>query len=236
MFHPVTLKRGSTWLIHEADAPVPVDDWLFEAEELSARGLLTGTSQGRRSAWFFRHAGIALVLRHYWRGGMVARLTPDVHGWCGVRRSRPYRELRMLHQLRESGLPAPEPVACRLVRQGITYRGDIITVIIPDSETFARRIMDGDTDRDDWHSIGRTIRRFHDQGAHHADLNVRNILLDRDRRAWLIDWDLGEWRRNSACWKRDSLDRLRRSLSREPALEAAARNHWDALMAGYTSL
>lgn len=233
MSHPVTLKHGSSWLILDADTPVPIENWLFDPDELAARSLLVGASQGRRSAWFFQHAGMSLVLRHYWRGGMVARLTADVHAWCGLRRSRPYRELIMLRRLRKAGLPVPQPVACRLVRRGLWYRGDLITVTIPESTTFAQHIFDGETHRDDWATVGRTIRRFHDFGASHADLNVRNILLDRQRKAWLIDWDQGGWRDPKGRWKQQNIDRLRRSLSREPQLEAAARQHWDALTDAY---
>ncbi|MEX0732333.1 MAG: 3-deoxy-D-manno-octulosonic acid kinase [Aquisalimonadaceae bacterium] len=235
MFHPVTLKRGSTWLIHDAAPPVPIEDWLFDAEELAARGMIAGCSQGRRSAWFFHHAGMPLILRHYWRGGMVARLTADVHGWQGLRRTRPYRELEMLHALCAADLPAPRPVACRLIRRGLFYRGDIITVTIADSHTFAQHIMDGGLTREDWQAVGRTIRRFHDHGAHHSDLNVRNILLDTQRRVWLIDWDQGRLRGTRGSWRQDSMDRLRRSLSRESTLEQAALRHWDALSAAYRS-
>lgn len=235
MSHPVTLKHGSSWLIRDAETTIPIENWLFDPDELAARGLLVGTSQGRRSAWFFQHAGMPLVLRHYWRGGMVARLTADVHGWWGLRRSRPYRELIMLRQLREAGLPAPQPIACRLLRRGPLYRGDLITVIIPDSNTFAQHIMNGEVYRQDWETVGRTIRRFHDQGASHADLNVRNILLDSQRKAWLIDWDQGGWRNPNGRWRQQSMDRLRRSLSREPLLETAALEHWGALDAAYRS-
>jgi len=232
MSHPVTLKNGSHWLIHDPDTPFRIEDWLFDPDQLQARNLLSGVSQGRRSAWFFSHADMPLVLRHYWRGGMVARLTADVHGWNGLKRSRPYRELNMLRQLREAGLPAPRPVACRLIRSGPFYRGDIITGMIPGSDTFAQRIRNNELTSSDWRNVGRMIRRFHEHGACHADLNVRNILLDTDGRPWLIDWDQSSWRK-PGNWRRETMERLRRSLSREADLESQAEVHWPALLGAY---
>lgn len=175
---------------------------------------------------------MALVLRHYWRGGMVARLSEDVYLWAGLGHSRPYHELALLAELHAQGLPVPEPVAARVERRGPGYRGDLLTRRIPGAEPFAGRIASGRADAALWRRVGAVIARFHAAGARHADLNVRNILLNHADDVWLIDWDRGRLGPPHQGAERQ-LARLRRSLSREPELEAAAAAGWVELLAGY---
>lgn len=232
MRHLHVHQRGRTYLISPPAWPEPPPEWLFDPDGLRARGLLQGSGSGRRPAWFLEQGGTALVLRHYWRGGMVARLSADVYLWTGLRRSRPYRELLLLAELHGRGLPVPEPVAARVRRQGPGYRGDLLTRRIPGAEPLAARIAEGGAPHGLWHAVGATLARFHAAGARHADLNVRNILLDPADGVWLIDWDQGRIGTPHEDADRQ-LARLRRSLSREPDLEAAAGAGWEALLEGY---
>jgi 3-deoxy-D-manno-octulosonic acid kinase len=73
-----------------------------------------------------------------------------------------------------------------------------------------------------WGAIGAAIAACHRHGAHHADLNANNILLDREDRPWLIDWDRGRIEAAGA-WQARVLDRLQRSLAKECATVPAAR-------------
>ena len=66
---------------------------------------------------------------------------------------------------------------------------------------------------DAWAAIGRCIRRFHDYGLCHADLNAHNILLRGDREVFLIDFDRCA-RRQPGMWRDANLARLRRSLDK----------------------
>ena len=63
-----------------------------------------------------------------------------------------------------------------------------------------------------WQAIGRCIKRFHQQGIYHADLNAHNILL-RDAEVFLIDFDKGE-QRPAGRWCQANLKRLLRSLTK----------------------
>ncbi len=206
--------------------------WLFDPDALAERGVLTGTSPGRRSAWYFRHADRSMVLRHYWRGGMVARISPDVYLWAGLRRARPVREWQLLQAMRDHELPVPRPVAARVDRRTLCYRGDLVTLTIPRAQTFDSVICQGLDDAALWKAVGETIRRFHAAGFHHADLNVRNILVDQGGTVWLIDWDRGS-RQAPGRWWRSNLKRLRRSLDKQPLLAERAGRHWDDLRLAY---
>ena len=92
-------------------------------------------------------------------------------------------------------------------------------------------------------TVGATIGRFHRSHIYHADLNARNILLQKMPRSaelnvYLIDFDRGRVRRSGRLWQRANLQRLKRSL------EKFASNHpgffyeqadWASLMAGYSA-
>jgi len=234
MSHNDTQRDGGTSILRNRGIKAELPGWLFEPDQLRARDQLQGTSNGRRQAWFVRHAGLDLVLRHYWRGGMVAVLNPDVYIRSPLTLSRPFREYRLLERLRERDLPVPEPIAARVQSvAGLAYRGDLLTRAIPAATSFADRIHAGEDAVWLWERIGATVASFHGVGAIHADLNVRNILIDDDGRVWLIDWDRGWFARGARRAAQATLTRLRRSLSREPALEARANAAWPALQRGY---
>ncbi len=85
-----------------------------------------------------------------------------------------------------------------------------------------------------WISIGRCIRRFHDFGVCHADLNAHNVLLSEDS-VYLVDFDRCELRR-AGLWRDANLVRLRRSLEKVtyglPA-ERFSEADWHGLLNGY---
>ena len=221
-------------VIHDADRVDPLPDWLFAPEALDRRSLIDTTGHGRRQVWFFRFAGMSLVLRHYWRGGAIARLSDDAYLWTGLARSRPFREYRLLAELHALGLPVPRPLAARVQVSGLTYQGDLITAAVPQAAPFDDILRGGQVVDDRlWHRVGCLIGRFHAVGACHADLNVRNILVDRTGHPWLIDWDRGRLRHPDWRWQNARLARLRHSLRRQPDLDRAARAGWPALLAGH---
>jgi 3-deoxy-D-manno-octulosonic acid kinase len=61
--------------------------------------------------------------------------------------------------------------------------------------------------------VGRCLRRFHDAGVQHADLNSDNIMLDGDGGTWVLDFDRGRLR-EPGSWRERVLDRLARSLAK----------------------
>ena len=64
-----------------------------------------------------------------------------------------------------------------------------------------------------WAAIGRCLRRFHDAGVQHADLNAQNIMLGAQGEVWVLDFDRGRLREPGA-WRERVLDRLARSLAK----------------------
>ena len=58
---------------------------------------------GRGTVAFVRDGERRWVLRHYRRGGLVARLLDDRYLWTGADRTRAFREWRLLRELRAAG-------------------------------------------------------------------------------------------------------------------------------------
>jgi 3-deoxy-D-manno-octulosonic acid kinase len=215
-------QDGSGILIHDADLARAPEPWMFDPEALRERGLSLGLGDdGRGQVLFFDPpmpgAGGQWVLRHYLRGGSVARILGDRYLWTGLRRSRPWREFALIAAMRDEGLSVPRPVAARLQRTGPWYRADLVTQRIPDARSLDARLREGPLAVGGWHRIGACIRRFHDAGCCHADLNSRNILVDVCDRVWLLDWDRGR-RRPQGSWREANLARLHRDLGKRLGL------------------
>jgi 3-deoxy-D-manno-octulosonic acid kinase len=227
---------------------------LFDTAYWRAAGALTPADRGRGGAWFLRPAMVGSidasagepeewVLRHYKRGGLVARWNPDRYLWTGEEATRPFRELRMTYALQAAGLPVPVPVAARYQRAGLHYRADLLTVRIPGVKTLSARLAEWPVAV--WTAVGSCLRRLHAAGAWHADLNAHNVLVGLPDGAppsvHVIDWDRGRLQAGplGAGPARGNLLRLQRSLHKL-ALEAGWRSAesaaaWAALEAAYAA-
>jgi len=188
---------------------------------------------GRGAAWMLKHGKDEWVLRHYRRGGLPGRFVRDRYLWIGLDVSRPWWEWHLLDSLYKEGLPVPQAVAARVQRRGLLYKGDLITRRIPAAHNLAERLAAGGDIP--WNAVGRCLRRFHEAGVCHADLNANNILLDRAGQVYLIDFDRGTRRREGA-WRGANLARLKRSLEKLSDEDAFNVKAWSALLEGYGRL
>lgn len=166
---------------------------------------------GRGSAWFVDAPFGQLVLRHYLRGGVVAKLSRDRYLWQGANRTRSFAEFRLMRTLLEKKLPVPQPLAAFYMRQGLTYRAAIVMERLEGVRSLADRALVAGRGAP-WEEAGRLIARFHRAGLDHADLNAHNILFDAGGRGWLIDFDRGVIRIPATRWRERNLKRLLRSL------------------------
>jgi len=208
----------------------------FDAAHWAAQGGSEPHAGGRGGVAFVYTPAGACVLRHYHRGGLAARVSSDKYLWTGARRTRAFREFRLLDHLAASGLPVPAPVAARYTRNGMSYLADLIVRRIPAVETLAERLARGALDAALAERVGTTIARFHGVGACHADLNAHNILIGERDAVSLIDFDRGSLRKPALGWQQANLARLRRSLDKLGAQKRIADfdvRFWHPLLAAY---
>lgn len=168
-------------------------------------------SGGRGAAWRVDAPIGPLVLRHYLRGGLIARLSRDRFVWRSQSTVRSVAEFRLMQRLRALGLSAPQPVAASYQRQGGRYRAAILMRRIERAQSLGELLRGGDPP---WQASGRLIAAFHCAGLDHADLNAHNILFDGERRGWMIDFDKSVIREPAWAWRQANLQRLRRSLDK----------------------
>lgn len=207
----------------------------FDPQHWESRGEIEGHARGRAAAHYINSDGRRFVLRHYRRGGLMAHVSRDRYFWQGEEVSRPFAEWQLTYRLHRAGLPVPAPLAARYQHDGLTYTGDIITERLATVGSLAECLATGALSILTWISIGRCIRRFHDLGVCHADLNAHNLLLNEDAKVYLIDFDRCQLRREG-LWRDANLVRLRRSLEKVTyslPRERFAEADWHGLLDGY---
>jgi len=208
----------------------------FNIQHWIAQGQSPASAQGRGSTYFISVNHNHIALRHYQRGGLIRHFLFDQYLWLGLRDTRAWKEIHVLDFIIEKGLPAPQPVAIRILRQGAFYTADIMTLVIEQSSTLADQLRQSRLSQDQWRNIGWTIKRFHDAGVDHADLNANNILIDRENAVYLIDFDRARIRNRPGSWATSNLKRLHRSLNKLSLYESRFyydENDWTACLTGY---
>lgn len=213
------------------------DEAMFEPFYWQDRDAVIGTAGGRGRVLYVRAGDEQWVLRHYHRGGMMTPALGDLYLWTGARNTRAMREFSLLAELYGEGLPVPRPVAARYRREGLFYRGDLITARIPDARSLAAIVEREMPPDSTWRAIGACIRRFHDAGVFHADLNAHNIVIDGGGAIFLVDFDRGR-RRRGGPWRSANLRRLNRSLNKigvSLAVPDFEQKQWRALNEGYAA-
>lgn len=233
--NPRAHKLNSQIIVYDADSIARVNTRLFDEEAWKQSGKLVGTAKGRGTALFLETDFGPVVLRRYLRGGWAARFSQDRYLFTGYQRSRPVAEFKILLKLWSMDLPVPQPLAAQCVKGGLFYTGSLMTRRIENVEPFAERLLDEPGTHSLWSAVGRCIRRFHDSGVVHADLNARNILIDDNDRIYLIDFDRAKIMMGAQNQFESNLNRLQRSLRKlwPEGHSESLQKGWANLLAAY---
>jgi 3-deoxy-D-manno-octulosonic acid kinase len=237
-------QQGNIYCCYNANA---IDHFLPEmlnSQYWQDQNSITGSAQGRGTTWFVQYDDISVklsgkqhwVLRHYFRGGFIGKIIKDKYFFTGQKNTRAACEFQLLNILQTLALPAPKPIAYRVTKSGPFYQADLLSSRIEDAQDLVAILSTGELAEQVWVEIGRVIRRFHDAGIYHHDLNSHNILLDEKDKVWLIDFDRGEQRAVSSQWQQANMARLLRSFEKEKAKLPNfywQKSDWQLLLEGY---
>lgn len=155
-----------------------------------------------------------MVVRRSMRGGALAALNTDLF----LPPTRGLRELIAAIRLRAVGVPTPEVAAFVSYPAGaILRRSDVITreVAGDDLGSLLTASMSADRRAAALAATTTLVAALSKAGAHHPDLNLRNILVDRTEanRAWVLDVDRIRFHvPGDPMVVRANADRLERSL------------------------
>lgn len=201
-----------------------------------AGGTALATGSGRGQALLIQQNGHGYVLRHYRRGGLMARLSDDRFWRAAPHDSRAMREFTLLRLMRSWQLPVPEPIAASHRPRGLLfYEADILVGLIPDSANVVQWLQRRALTAAEWKALGHAVRRLHERQVFHSDLNAHNLLLDGAGQAWVVDFDKCAVRPDHD-WKPRNLDRLLRSLRKEAGRVTPyhwTEADWAHLLSGY---
>jgi 3-deoxy-D-manno-octulosonic acid kinase len=131
------------------------------------------------------------VFRKYRRGGLLRFLNADLF----YGRRRPFDELAVTLAAAQAGIPVADALAAASLQVwGPLYRHYLVTRELTECLDLPAWLQFGPAGKDAeglTRSLADLVRRMHDSGLYHADLNLKNILVNRDdaRRLFIIDWD-----------------------------------------------
>ncbi len=192
---------------------------------------------GRGANWFVDNDDDSFVLRHFRRGGAVAKILGNKYWFRSEEATRSFAEFNLLLDLRKQQLPVPEPIAAGYCKTGPWYTAQLLTRRIPDSQSWSANLAEHAGSNALWSSIGRTIGQLHRARVDHADLNAHNILVDGAGSIFIIDFDKSFKRASvQGEWCQANLARLQRSLHKiYPEGAQAIDSGWQRLLQAYES-
>ena len=216
-------KKGKVFLLLKDRYQEPLLKAGIEDIEtyLSRRKQESRTVSGRRA-----HLSVPIgneermIVRHYSHGGLLGFLTRDLY-WLG---SRSFRELALTEEIRARGIPT---ICCiGAIHQPVFpffYRAYLLTRELPRARNLVEYLSEAgplahreslSLKRKILRDAGLMLRRFHDAGFFHADLQLKNLMVV-DGQVNLIDFDRS-YRKQSLSQKErmDNLLRLNRSADK----------------------
>jgi 3-deoxy-D-manno-octulosonic acid kinase len=240
-----TCQQDKSYCLYNSQEINPFTADMLDVSYWQNEKAITGSAQGRGTTWFVKHADKSSkqtkhwVLRHYYRGGLIGKIIHDSYWFTSQKYTRAAREFALLGYMKTLALPAPKPVAYRVIRHGLFYCADLLSSRIEHAQDLVALLSKQTLSTALWKKIGITIKRFHDNNIYHHDLNAHNILIDTSDNVYLIDFDQGEVRKNNqASWQQANMDRLQRSFLKEQNKLPTfywQHDNWQRLLEGYLS-
>ncbi len=165
-------------------------------------------------------AGMRMVVRKYFHGGLLRFLNRDLF----LLGARSFEELSLTEEIRSSGIPTIKPIgAIHQTEVYPSYRAYLLSLEVPHAKNMVQYFQENGPNfsrekllhkRKTIRAAGLLLRRFHQAGFYHNDLQLKNLLVDEDQ-VLLIDFDRSYRKKRLSIKERvNNLLRLNRSAEK----------------------
>ena len=229
-----TLEQNKHYIIFD-DSLISDDiERCFDAQCWQKKGKVTGSATGRGTTWFVQLDTIQAALRHYRRGGLFGKIVSDYYFFTGWENTRSIAEFHLLKKLKDLDVNVPRPIAARVMKTNCCYQADLLSEKIPNAQDLVAVLQQRQLNESEYQAIAIQIKKMHQAQVNHTDLNIHNILLDSDGKAWIIDFDKC-YQQQGEAWKEANLQRLLRSFNKELNKRQIkwTQNDWKSLFNAY---
>ena len=191
--------------------------------------LRAGLAGGRGKIAFVETRERRLHLKQLRRGGALRKMWRD--RFPG--RERLLANLETPARAIAAGVATPPAVALLLLPGPPGFYRGFLAVEALEAEDLASRWVRGAATEEDWRAAMGVIRSLHEAGIEHPDLNLGNIMIDDDGKAWVIDLDKARCHEKALDADRCEAARRRfersyRKVARQQGVEATDRD-WQQL-------
>ncbi len=167
-------RGGATLVVRSALADALLEAGIEDPEALVARSPAALVGRGRLAR--IDLPGGRAIVRPMLRGGLLGKLVRRV----SFDRRRALAELRVSVEAAARGALVLDVLAAVTRPSGLGWRHGLVTREVEGALDLAAALVafpDGDPRRRALRAAGAAIRRLHDAGVDHVDLNLKNVLL-----------------------------------------------------------
>lgn len=223
----ITKKINNQFIFYDKDIEINIEE-LFSSDILI-------TSEDTNVQWLNSEKW---VKKHYFRKGMM-KFMVDSYLFKSIENTRSFKEFNLLNYLYKSGFNTCRPIVGWVEYHGIFYKANIVTESI--SSITLKDLLQSDLkysliDKYNiFKKVGVSIAKMHLLNVNHGDLNISNILIDKDiMNVWIIDFDKSSQSSNiSSAERKSNIKRFERSLVNTGLFEEKCYNYF---IKGYHSI
>jgi len=178
------IPQGELWLA-EGFEPAAIELGLDHRSGWE-RHIAAGVHAGRGKVAFVETDAGSVMLKQLRRGGVAGPIWRERF----PSRRRLMANLTLPALARERGIATPPAVALLLIASGPSlWRGWLAVRTVPGAVDFIDRVRERPPTHDEWAEALGAVRRLHDAGFGHPDLNLGNLMVDAAGDIWVIDLD-----------------------------------------------
>jgi len=207
------IKNKNTYIQYDSNAFDKFSSKLFNIDYISKEGLIKSVMTGRGKALEVKYEDRSYFLKHYIRGGLIAKVSYDKYILGSLASTRAVKEYNLLNIMNDKGLPVPKAAALQIIMSRFTYKANLITRKIENEGTLYEFIKNKRMNSKLWDELGITLEKFFQEHVYHSDLNSKNIIIDKDHNFFLLDFDNSYFYYDKKLFHKSIL-RLERSLKK----------------------